>query len=63
MQLVKSYFSAVAGFTAPEALTDDGSAPPAGNPVSKLLQKLWQSSQSDPFYAVVAYRNFKRTDD
>lgn len=63
MQLVKSYISAVAGFTAAEAITETGAAQPAGNPVAKLLQKLWQNSQSDPFYAVVASKNFKRIDE
>lgn len=68
-QLVKQYFQAVEGFTQPEALTEvkpqagDGSATRGGpqNLPGFLggFAKLFLRSSSDPFYAVLAYRNFK----
>ncbi|KAG2433869.1 hypothetical protein HXX76_008222 [Chlamydomonas incerta] len=66
-QLVKQYFQAVAGFTAPEVLTElpkqvAGTA--AGNGMLpqwlKPLSRFFARTSLDPFYAVVAYRNFKR---
>ncbi|KAG1664736.1 hypothetical protein FOA52_004744 [Chlamydomonas sp. UWO 241] len=72
-QLVKQYISCVPGFTQPEALTEvrapDGSAAPSSSPLAALAQllpgplkalaRLFERSSSDPFYAVVAYRNFR----
>ena len=65
VQLVRSYFAAVAGFTEPEALTRVDVQTRTGGPFGAALtavRTLWQRSQQDPFYAVLAYRNFKRTD-
>ncbi|KXZ53254.1 hypothetical protein GPECTOR_7g1148 [Gonium pectorale] len=69
-QLVKQYFQSVAGFTEPEVLTEvqpaGKAAAGAGGPLGALLGALGplggllRRSSSDPFYAVVAYRNFKR---
>lgn len=74
-QLVRSYFQAVAGFTEPEVLTkvelqpnSSSSGAPGGlgalgGALAKALGPLgalFERSSSDPFYAVVAYRNFKR---
>lgn len=69
-QLVRSYFQSVAGFTAPEILksvTPDkasgngsgGAQPSVGDFVKQLLQKVLGGSTKDPFFAVVAYRDFK----
>ncbi|KAG2484416.1 hypothetical protein HYH03_016830 [Edaphochlamys debaryana] len=65
-QLVRSYFQAVSGFTAPEVLTEvplasGGGGKSGGGGLAALLGplgKLLARSGSDPFYAVVAYRNF-----
>ena len=68
---VVSYFQAVAGFTSPEVLLEvkapgGGAPPPAGRgPLDGLLRPLaalFARDGSDPFYAVVAHRNFKRED-
>ena len=56
-QLVKEYFGAVEGFTKPEVITEVGSAPD-GSILGKL-RRFVTRTQSDPFYAVVAHRNFK----
>lgn len=62
VQLVKQYFGCVDGFTNPEAVTHvatDGKTSlldGAWAAVSKLLN----GGVSDPFYAVMAYRDFKR---
>lgn len=63
-QLVRSYFQAIEGFTTPEVLTEvSGASPPQGvNGLFQAVQRLISRSTSDPFYAVVAYRNFKRSD-
>ena len=60
-QLVKSYFAAVTGFTSPEALTQPAAAPPVDNSIFGKIAALFARSASDPFHAVVAYRNFKPT--
>lgn len=62
-QLVKQYFQCIEGFTTPEVVkkpisptqSSQNSSP---NPLS-LITNLFQSASKDPFYAVVAYRNFK----
>lgn len=59
-QLVKQYISAVAGFTAPELITEVLTEPDYS--FLGRLKALFARSSSDPFYAVVAYRNFKRVD-
>ena len=48
VQLVKSYFESVPGFSQPEVITRQSTAP-------NLLQWLGVAS-SDPFYAVIATR-------
>ena len=50
---------AVAGFTAPEALTQPAAAPPRDTSPFGMLKDLFVRSSSDPFYAVISYRNFK----
>jgi ubiquinone/menaquinone biosynthesis C-methylase UbiE len=58
-QLVKQYFQCVDGFTAPEVvkkLPEAKSAPP--KPLA-FITNLFASAGRDPFYVVVAYRNFK----
>ena len=65
VQLVKQYFQSVEGFTEPEVIkkspaaantdTDQG-----GNlPFGWTMELLGFVPASDPFYAVVSYRNFK----
>ena len=56
VQLVKSYFSAVAGFTAPEVITELGAR---DETVLGKIRRFFQRSAGDPFYAVVAYANYK----
>jgi SAM-dependent methyltransferase len=58
-QLVKQYFQCVDGFTAPEVVRKLPEAKPAPpNPLA-FITNLFASAGRDPFYAVVAYRNFK----
>jgi SAM-dependent methyltransferase len=56
-QLVKEYFGAVEGFTKPEVITQVGGAPDVS--LVGKLQNFLKRTQGDPFYAVVAHRNFK----
>jgi SAM-dependent methyltransferase len=56
-QLVKQYFGCVAGFTQPEVVTAV-EVMPDESLFGKLKQLLVRSS-GDPFYAVIAYRNYK----
>lgn len=56
-QLVKSYFGAVAGWTQPEAVTAVGAAP--DNSLLGRLAQMLQRGAGDPFYAIIAYRNFR----
>jgi SAM-dependent methyltransferase len=56
-QLVKQYFSSVAGFTQAEAVTDLGDV--VDDSIFGKLRRFFARSTGDPFYAVVAYRNFK----
>ena len=58
--LVKQYISAVAGFTAPTVVTEVLTTPDL-SPLGRL-KAFFARSSSDPFYAVVTYRNFKRED-
>ena len=52
-----------AGFTRPEAVTEvDVSRALPAQGVARVLQsfqKLFERTQGDPFYAVIAYRSFK----
>jgi SAM-dependent methyltransferase len=57
VQLVKSYFDSVAGFTKPEVVTDlEGIQ---DDSILGKIRRFFARSQSDPFYAVIAYRNFR----
>lgn len=62
-QLVVQYFQCVAGFTQPEVIkkSPQASTPrqSSGNPLTSWFNNLFKSVGRDPFYAVVAYRNFK----
>ena len=61
-QLVKSYFQNVSGFTEPEVITEvlpDG-VEDEKNVFVKMMKTFLKRASSDPFYAVVSYRNFKR---
>eukprot|EP00775_Hariotina_reticulata_P013533 gene13533-13659_t len=63
-QLVKQYFQCVEGFTEPEVLLKvDLPASPQQQGLLNLLpqplQQLLNRASNDPFYAVVAYRNFR----
>ncbi|KAK9824399.1 hypothetical protein WJX72_010015 [[Myrmecia] bisecta] len=63
--LVKQYFQCVEGFTQPEAITQVEVKQPTEG-VQGLLAKLsgfMKRAQGDPFYAIVAYRNFKPVHD
>ncbi|KAM3364037.1 hypothetical protein P3S68_018891 [Capsicum galapagoense] len=62
VQLVVQYFQCVEGFTQPEVIrklpTDDDQE--NKSPLSRIMQLIGLvSASSDPFYAVIAYRNFK----
>lgn len=60
VQLVKQYFTAVSGFTEPEVVTRVGDTPAPALPAwLNTLTTLFQRTQQDPFYAVVAHRNVK----
>ena len=56
-QLVKEYFGAVEGFTQPEVITEVGVEPDRS--LMGKLRAFAKRSSGDPFYAVVAHRNFK----
>jgi len=62
VQLVKSYFMAIEGFTRPEALLQvplPNQAPPLSSrlpgPLAQVA-KLFERSATDPFYGVLAYK-------
>lgn len=60
-QLVSQYFTAVAGFTQPEIVTqvgEQGSQASARSPLA-FITTLFKRAQGDPFYAVISYRNVK----
>nr|QSQ68599.1 hypothetical protein PY_022127 [Puya raimondii] len=63
VQLVMQYFQCVEGFTQPEVVkklpvkADDDQTPLGG------IMMLLGFSRSDPFYAVISYRNFKPTNE
>ena len=57
-QLVRTYFQAVEGFTAAEVVTDVA-VPAGGTSLLERLQRVFARGAGDPFYAVLAYRNYK----
>ncbi|PON64358.1 Methyltransferase type [Parasponia andersonii] len=62
VQLVKQYFQSVEGFTQPEVIKKTPAADAAQGdklPFSWSMGLLGLIPASDPFYAVIAYRNFK----
>ncbi|GMI86872.1 hypothetical protein like AT3G01660 [Hibiscus trionum] len=62
VQLVVQYFQCIEGFTAPEVIRKLPSAANSQDdksPFSLLMKWLRLFSGSDPFYAVIAYKNFK----
>jgi len=60
VQLVTQYFQCVEGFTQPEVVrklpSAGGSSP--SSPLDAVM-RLFGVAGSDPFYAVISYRNFK----
>ncbi|KAJ4729339.1 S-adenosyl-L-methionine-dependent methyltransferase [Melia azedarach] len=59
VQLVVQYFQCVEGFTQPEIIRKLPDVPDDKSPFSGLMRLLGLLSASDPFYAVVSYKNFK----
>ncbi|XP_062185558.1 uncharacterized protein LOC133889113 [Phragmites australis] len=60
VQLVTQYFQCVEGFTQPEVirkLPSPGGLP--GSPLDAVMRLFAGMASSDPFYAVISYRNFK----
>lgn len=58
-QLVKQYFQCIDGFTTPEVVKKIPEVKEASSSPFSFITNLFQSAGRDPFYAVVAYRNFK----
>jgi len=58
--LVSQYFNAVEGFTEPEVVQEVAAEEGREPTPLDMMQRLFQRSANDPFYAVIAYRNFKR---
>lgn len=62
VQLVVQYFQCVEGFTQPEIvrkLPGTNKAQDEQSPFNWFLRLLGLMSGSDPFYAIIAYKNFK----
>ncbi|XP_058186628.1 uncharacterized protein LOC131303669 [Rhododendron vialii] len=62
VQLVMQYFQCIEGFTQPEIirkLPGTGGAKQEGGPLGWIVRLLGLMSGSDPFYAVIGYKNFK----
>ncbi|GAY61290.1 methyltransferase 11 domain-containing protein [Citrus sinensis] len=63
VQLVVQYFQCVEGYTNPEIVrklpADSAAAQEDKSPISWLMRLLGFLSGSNPFYAVIAYKNFK----
>ncbi|XP_028778558.1 uncharacterized protein LOC114735071 [Neltuma alba] len=62
VQLVVQYFQCVEGYTEPEVvrrLPSKDDAKDSDSPVGWIMRLFGLMSGSDPFYAVIAYRNFK----
>ena len=60
VQLVTQYFQCVEGFTQPEVVRrlPDSDGKSGSSPLEALM-RLFGQANSDPFYAVISYRNFK----
>ncbi|KAJ1271560.1 hypothetical protein BS78_06G136500 [Paspalum vaginatum] len=59
VQLVTQYFQCVEGFTQPEVIRKLPSAGGSSSSPLDAVMRLFGMSSSDPFYAVISYRNFK----
>ncbi|TKY63170.1 methyltransferase protein [Spatholobus suberectus] len=59
VRLVVQYFQSVEGFTEPEVVRKLPNAQENLSPIGWIMRLLGMLSGSDPFYAVIAYRNFK----
>lgn len=62
VQLVVQYFQCIEGFTQPEIirkLPATGKAQDGESPFSWFMRLVGLLSGEDPFYAVLAYKNFK----
>ncbi|KAK4846271.1 hypothetical protein QYF36_015222 [Acer negundo] len=62
VQLVVQYFQSVEGFTQPEIvrkLPGAGAVEEQKSPLTWIMRLLGLLSGSDPFYAIIAYKNFK----
>ncbi|KAJ4841396.1 hypothetical protein Tsubulata_033431 [Turnera subulata] len=62
VQLVVQYFQCVEGFTQPEIIREIPKAGGVGedkSPLSWIMRLFGLLSGSDPFYAVISYKNFK----
>ncbi|XP_020219837.1 uncharacterized protein LOC109802846 [Cajanus cajan] len=59
VQLVVQYFQSVEGFTEAEVVRNLPNAQENKSPIGWILRLFGLLSGSDPFYAVIAYRNFK----
>ncbi|KAF0891672.1 hypothetical protein E2562_010889 [Oryza meyeriana var. granulata] len=62
VQLVTQYFQCVEGFTQPEVvrkLPSDAAGGKAASPLDAVMRLFGMAGSSDPFYAVISYRNFK----
>uniref|UniRef100_J3LYY5 Methyltransferase type 11 domain-containing protein n=2 Tax=Oryza brachyantha TaxID=4533 RepID=J3LYY5_ORYBR len=62
VQLVMQYFQCVEGFTQPEVvrkLPSDAAGGKPASPLDAVMRLFGMGSSSDPFYAVISYRNFK----
>lgn len=62
LQLVVQYFQSVEGFTLPEIirkLPNAGGAQEEKSPFNQIMSMLGLLPRADPFYAVIAYKNFK----
>ncbi|KAK0588428.1 hypothetical protein LWI29_000807 [Acer saccharum] len=62
VQLVVQYFQSVEGFTQPEIvrkLPGAGAVEEQKSPFTWIMKLLGLLSGSDPFYAIIAYKNFK----
>ncbi|KAF5956232.1 hypothetical protein HYC85_003457 [Camellia sinensis] len=62
VQLVMQYFQCIEGFTKPEIVRElpaTGGAQEDRLPFGWIMRLLGLSSGSDPFYAMIAYKNFK----
>ena len=62
VQLVVQYFQSVEGFTQPEIvrkLPGAGAVEEQKSPFTWIMRLLGLLSGPDPFYAIIAYKNFK----